>query len=215
MEELDLDLRIPLLRPQHQFADAQHGRIEDRAELEVAGRLAAQVQRGMFQVLHRADDLLGLGEEAPPRRRQRHSRRRPLEQRNAELLLQRLDVAGHCRLAQMEGLGRARQMSRLRDGDERTQVVEVHVNPACLSPRSGLPEIIAPHHLAVEGVCRPTDTRTSFDRLGRPMFSSKNCTTKVPIDEWLIALRRFRLEMRLFGRFGMAPSGILGRRLGP
>ena len=58
-----------------------------------------------------------------------------LEQRHAHIFFQRLDLRRYCRLAQMQQLGRLRQVPLLGDRDKRAQLVDFHsVFPSYLQP---------------------------------------------------------------------------------
>ena len=114
------------------------------SEKQARGK-AAQILSGVREVANRADDLLGFDEKAAARRRQCHSTGRTLEKRHPELLLERLDVAGQRRLAQVQGLGRPGQMAELGDLDEGAKMIEVHsraletgtpAGPYCSAPFS-------------------------------------------------------------------------------
>ena len=77
----------------------------------------------MLEVFDGVHDLRRLREEAAAGRRQRHSGRRALEEGDAEALFQRLDVPGDRGLAQMQRLGRSREVTELCNGHESAQLI--------------------------------------------------------------------------------------------
>src|SRR5262245_25354810 len=92
---------------------------------------------------HRALCLLDLGqdrarvrEEGVPGVRQRDAARRALEERDAELVLELADAAAERRLRDVEHLGGARDVARLRDGDEIAHLAEAHAASITRAPPS-------------------------------------------------------------------------------
>ena len=92
--------------------------IGHRAHAHAADHLALDRARAAAQRLRGIEDLLGGGQELAARGRQHHAARDALEQRDAELVLERLDLRAHRGLADVQPLGGARQMTELGDGSE-------------------------------------------------------------------------------------------------
>lgn len=67
-----------------------------------------------------------LGEQPLPGRRQPHAARKPLEQRPAQLLLERADLLGERRLRDEHALGRTGDVALLGDDREVLELTEVH-----------------------------------------------------------------------------------------
>lgn len=82
--------------------------------------------RGLFELLERREDALGLAERCPAARRERHPARRALEKADAQRFLERLDLAGERGLAHVQLFGSACQLPDLRDRDECAQLIKLH-----------------------------------------------------------------------------------------
>ena len=74
---------------------------------------------------------VGLGQQTLTRRGQRHARRRALEQREIELVFERLDLRGQRRLADVQLLRRAGQMARFGYGGKTSEAIEIHQRLHC------------------------------------------------------------------------------------
>ncbi len=109
-----------------EIADPHELRVRDRADARAADDFAADRARMAAQRLRAGDDALGVGQELAPGRRQHHAARRPLEQRDAELVLQRLDLRADGRLADVQLLGGPRQLAEFGDRRKAAQLVELH-----------------------------------------------------------------------------------------
>ena len=126
--QLELELGMALEGESEQFAHLQDGWVQNRADLDGAGGQAAKPLRGVSELLYCLDDALRVLKQAPARGGERHSRRGALEQRHAQVFFERLDLPRQRGLAQMQGLGGAREMAELGDGDERLKVIELHIS---------------------------------------------------------------------------------------
>ncbi len=98
-------------------ADAQAQRAVGQA-----GGGAGRLGRGVGQ----RQDLLGVGQQRLAGRRELQPPRQPLDQRRADLRLQRRDLLRDGRLRQIQRLGRAREVAQPRDGREDAQFGDVH-----------------------------------------------------------------------------------------
>src|SRR5690606_41874078 len=91
-----------------------------------------------FPLQHAADFLLGLGHRhSPPVELATESSQLDavppaLEQLDPEPLLQRLDLAGQCRLADVQGRSRTAEASMAGDGMEGSQVVRIEAHDAVI-----------------------------------------------------------------------------------
>jgi hypothetical protein len=124
--EVELDGRMTLERARDQIANLEERGIEHRPEPQPPGQLLGKLARGLPQALHVADDGFGVGEQSLARRRQQHPRWRALEQRHAEIALERLDLARDGRLAEVHRLGGTRQVAELGHRHEGLELGQVH-----------------------------------------------------------------------------------------
>ena len=99
-------------------ADAQLARFAPLRPARRDGRLFRQGQ-----------DAPRIVEEQRTRLRQAHGALVALEQLRAQFRFQRLDLLAQRRLADVQALGRAREVQFLGDGDKVTQVAQFHVRP--------------------------------------------------------------------------------------
>ena len=86
------------------------------------------------------------GQQAAPGRRQFHAAGEALEQRDAQFVLERLDLGAQRRLTDVKPVGCAGQVSQLGDRREAPELVELHRTPF-VSAKAGLYQIccIAPN----------------------------------------------------------------------
>ena len=99
------------------FAAPPHGM--EQLVTALTERLAQQGPGG-------GQHFLGLGQQALARARERDAAGPPVEQRNAQLFLQRLDLAGDGRLGDVQRFGGACQVADLGHCDEGAQLVDLH-----------------------------------------------------------------------------------------
>jgi hypothetical protein len=109
-----------------QGAQAQRIGIAQCADDQRARHLALQLARPPDQRAGGGQHLLGLGQQALASPRQRDAPGPAVEQRDAQLFFQRLDLARDGRLRDVQGFGRARELADLGHRDERTQLVDFH-----------------------------------------------------------------------------------------
>jgi hypothetical protein len=67
-----------------------------------------------------------LRQKAPAGLGQHHSRGAPVEEQHAELVLQRLDLGGEGRLADVQPFGGPREVRKFGDREEAAQLIELH-----------------------------------------------------------------------------------------
>ena len=124
--QLQADLRMPLGQLHQHVAQPQRHRIDHRAEAHQPLRRAADLLGGRADAGGGVQRALGLVEQAPAGLGQLHAARRALEQLDAELVLQRLQLCADGRGAGEYALGRLGQVAFLRDGGEGLQLIELH-----------------------------------------------------------------------------------------
>jgi hypothetical protein len=81
------------------------------------------------RLLRQGQDAPRIVEEQRARLRQPHGALVALEQLRAQFRFQRLDLLAQGRLADMQALGRAREVQLFGDGDKVTQVAQFHIRP--------------------------------------------------------------------------------------
>lgn len=100
-------------------AEPQESRIEDRADPQPAAHLVPQRGRRALDVGGRRERAFRVRQQRLAVAREREPARRAREQRDAERLLQMLDLQAHRGLRQMQLRGRARQIAFAGDRRER------------------------------------------------------------------------------------------------
>ena len=73
----------------------------------------------MTQLLHCRENAFGVSQQKLSRRGQCHSGGMPLEKNDAQAFFERFDLSGQRGLAQMQRLGRSRQVTMLGYSDKR------------------------------------------------------------------------------------------------
>ena len=89
---------------------------ERRAQL--AEGAVADLSHQHLELVRPRQQPLGLFQQHAARRRQRHPARRPGQERDAELALERADPLAERRLRHVQARGGTPEMQFLRDGDE-------------------------------------------------------------------------------------------------
>ncbi len=124
--QFETQQRIALYRRRQHGAEPVVDRIGHSADVQQPGDLGVQLLRRPFDTLGRAQHLVRVSEQLPAGFGQHHPGRGAFEQSNVQFLLQRLDVAADGGLAQMETLGRTRQMPFFGHCSKRSQLVKLH-----------------------------------------------------------------------------------------
>ncbi len=127
--KFDLEQRKCLDGLREQFTDADEARIGDGADADPPGDFTLEGAGVAAQHLRRGNDLLRFRQQAAAGRGQFHAARQPFEQRDAEFVLERLDLGAQRRLTDVKPIGRAGQVSRLGDRREAPELVKLHRTP--------------------------------------------------------------------------------------
>ena len=127
--QFDFEQRKRLDGLREQVTDPDEARIGDGADADPAGDLALEGAGVAAQHLRGGDDLLRFRQQAAAGGGQFHAARQPFEQRDAEFVLERLDLGAQRRLTDVKPVGRAGQVSRLGDRREAPELVELHRTP--------------------------------------------------------------------------------------
>ena len=116
------------------------------------------------------------GRSLRPAGRQHHAARDALEQRDAELVLQRLDLRADGRLADVQLLRGARQVTEFGDGGKAAQLVELHGRaPGPRSKALILTNVALHHRLIGNHRQRMTDPKVRIAYTGRCCLSCRLC----------------------------------------
>jgi hypothetical protein len=101
------------------------------AHLHEPDAFIPELPRGAKKILARCDELLRLAQEPMARGGQHDARARPLEERDADFLLELTNMPTQGRLRDMQSLRSPCEVQLLGDGDEGAQMAEVHRGRLC------------------------------------------------------------------------------------
>ncbi|EEF22926.1 conserved hypothetical protein [Ricinus communis] len=127
---LDVQQRQRLHQAMQQRAQAQRLGVGHRAQQQLAGDLALQLAGLALQASCRIQHLPGGLHQGLASPREADAARAPVEQRHAQLFLQRLDLGRDGGLRQVQGLGRARDAAQRGRRDVGAQLIHLHGRPA-------------------------------------------------------------------------------------
>src|SRR6185503_18255482 len=123
----EVEPRMALEEGAYERPEPDADRIEDRADARLAGEMAFELLRHLAEVGRLRDHRLGVWKQCFAGLGEPNAAGAALEELELELLLERLDLSAHRRLADVEQRGGLREMPLLRDDHERAQQVELHV----------------------------------------------------------------------------------------
>jgi hypothetical protein len=118
MMDLDLEQRVFDERVSEKFADAHEFRIRHGADARAADDLALGWRGHGCAAIAPPPRPCAPRQQPAARGCEDHAARNALEQRNPELVLERLDLRAHRRLADVQSFSCAGQMTQLGDGSE-------------------------------------------------------------------------------------------------
>ena len=127
--QLDLDQRVAIECLRKKVAETEELRIGERADPRSTGRFAGECLGMARKRTGGSDDRRRFRQQLLAGGGQRHAAWCPLEQRDAQLVLERFDLRRERGLTDMQLLGRAGQMPELGNGREASQLIELHATP--------------------------------------------------------------------------------------
>jgi len=128
LDHVDLQLRVPAAESAQYRGDVIDGGADQVSDAQ-SPRLPAGQAFGLCKCLLQAvEHLSGLDQECLPDACQRGGPGGPLEQLQAELFLELTDRVAQRRLRDQQSLGGPGEVRRLGDGDERSQVPQLHIH---------------------------------------------------------------------------------------
>ncbi len=123
---LDLQQGKRGAQAEQQPAELDEIGVVDTGDEQAASHLALDLLGLAGKALEHAEYVLGFAEQDLARPGQGDFSRRAVEQRDADFLLDRLDVRGYRRLGQAQPFGGAGQMPQPGDHDKRAELENVH-----------------------------------------------------------------------------------------
>ena len=124
--QADADVRIPLVPDPDVAREQADGHREHRRDLELTRLERERLAHAAAAALDGAHRGPRLGQERPPRGRERDAARQPLDQAPVQLFLERTDVLRQRRLRDADRAGGAREGPLVDDRDEAGELAEVH-----------------------------------------------------------------------------------------
>ena len=100
-------------------------------DLQDAGVGAPQQLGSLAERVHRAQDVAAIGEQSLAFAGQDQPSANAIEQPDSELCLEIIDLAGQCGLRDSQAKRRLRDRSLFGNGDERSQVSQIHAGSLC------------------------------------------------------------------------------------
>src|SRR5690348_3577958 len=126
MMDIDLEQWETLDCSAQHVGEPRELRVTDRAEPHPAGHFTAQGERLAAECLRGGECSLRFRQQLAAGSGQRHAACTALEQRDVELVLERLDLRRQRWLADMKPLGGTRQLAELGDCRESLKLVQLH-----------------------------------------------------------------------------------------
>jgi hypothetical protein len=172
----DLDVGLPVALRERRQEARQRCRADAGLHTDAERRFeVAPAARGRPQLAQLSVDLLDIAVNEAAERGELVVTGLPLEQRPAEFVLQMLDGARQRRLRHVAFRRRAREVARARDGQEVSELVELH----CFPRRSGDALLsVCTSRPAPEGGSTPTLHKSLKEREIRAPFAAKGAAPR-------------------------------------